>query len=103
MRIHPHIRIREHIQDLIRKVRRLAATLFVLSLLAAAFALLALVAAPSAHATAYYWDSNGTTAGFGTTTGTWGTSTFWSTVAAGTGATANTTITTADTRKMARL
>ena len=34
MRIHPHIRIREHIQDLIRKVRRLAATLFVLFLLA---------------------------------------------------------------------
>lgn len=34
MRIHPHIRIREHIQGLIRKVRRLAATLFVLFLLA---------------------------------------------------------------------
>jgi len=45
----------------------------------------------------YYWDSDGATAGFGATTGTWGTSTFWGTSSAGTGATANTSITTADT------
>ena len=34
MIIHPHIRIREHIQSLVRRVRRLAAILFVLFLLA---------------------------------------------------------------------
>jgi autotransporter-associated beta strand protein len=45
----------------------------------------------------YYWDSNSTTSGFGSTTGTWGASAFWSTSSAGTGATANSTITTADT------
>ena len=44
----------------------------------------------------FYWDSNSTTAGFGSTAGTWGTSAFWSTSSAGTAATANTAITAAD-------
>jgi hypothetical protein len=58
----------------------------------------ALLAVPAANAqTTYYWDSNGSTAGFGNTTGTWGTDSFWSTDIAGTSATANPTITTADT------
>jgi fibronectin-binding autotransporter adhesin len=37
----------------------------------------------SAAATTYYWDSDGSTAGFGTTTGTWGTDAFWNTNAVG--------------------
>jgi autotransporter-associated beta strand protein len=43
--------------------------------------LLALFAAPSAFATTYYWDNNGTTAGFGTASGTWAapTASQWST------------------------
>jgi autotransporter-associated beta strand protein len=49
------------------------------------------------HAATYYWDSNGSTAGFGNTTGTWGTDAFWSTASGGDAATANTTITTSDT------
>ncbi len=36
-----------------------------------AFAIAALFAVHSASATTYYWDNNGTTAGFGTTGGTW--------------------------------
>ena len=50
----------------------------------------------AAQAATYYWDSDGATAGFGSTTGTWGTDAFWSTSSAGTAATANPTITTAD-------
>jgi hypothetical protein len=59
----------------------------------------ALIAAPSAHALTYYWDTDGSgTPGFGTASGTWGTSAFWGTDPAGSGATATatTTITTAD-------
>lgn len=55
-----------------------------------------LLAVSSASAATYYWDSNSTTAGFGNTAGTWGSSAFWSTDSAGTAATANTTITSAD-------
>jgi autotransporter-associated beta strand protein len=55
-----------------------------------------LATATSLHAVDYWWDSNSTTAGFGTTNGTWGTSTFISTSSAGTGATANTATTTSD-------
>ena len=51
----------------------------------------------SAHATTYYWDADGTTAGFTTSaTGTWGTSAFWSTDSTGSTAGANTTITSTD-------
>jgi autotransporter-associated beta strand protein len=50
----------------------------------------------SALAVPYYWDSNSTTAGFGTATGTWGSDAFWSTSSAGTVDTTSTTITTAD-------
>ena len=46
-------------------------------------AIAALLSAPSAHAAIYYWDSNASTAGFGSTTGTWGTNSFWTTVVAG--------------------
>jgi fibronectin-binding autotransporter adhesin len=62
-----------------------------------AIAASSLMAVSSASAATYYWDSNSTTAGFGNTAGTWGSSTFWSTNSDGTGATANTTITSADT------
>lgn len=51
----------------------------------------------SATAVDYWWDTNGATGGFGNTNGTWGTSTFWSTDITGASATANTTITSADT------
>ena len=61
-----------------------------------ASALAALLAAPLANAAVYYWDSDSTTAGFGNVAGTWGTSAFWNTLADGTGATANTTITSGD-------
>jgi autotransporter-associated beta strand protein len=65
--------------------------------LAAAMAVSVLVAMPTASATVYYWDSNGTTAGAGTApTGTWGTSAFWSTSSAGTSATANNATTALD-------
>lgn len=51
----------------------------------------------SAQAGTYYWDTNGSgTAGFGAASGTWDTDAFWGTDAAGSGATANTTITIAD-------
>jgi fibronectin-binding autotransporter adhesin len=43
----------------------------------------------------YYYDTNGSTAGFGTLTGTWA-GAFWSTSSAGTSATASVTTTTAD-------
>jgi hypothetical protein len=48
-----------------------------------ATALAALLATPFASAAVYYWDSDGTTAGFGSTTGTWGTDAFWTETAAG--------------------
>ena len=50
-----------------------------------------LVAVVPAHAVTYYWDSDGTTPGFGDANGTWGSGTFWSTVT-GTGASAGTAI-----------
>lgn len=49
-----------------------------------------------AIASTYYWDTDGTTDGFGNVVGTWGTSAFWSTNDTGASATANTTITTGD-------
>jgi len=55
-----------------------------------------LLATTLSNAATFYWDSDSTTAGFGNTDGTWGTDTFWSTVADGTGATANTTTTSLD-------
>lgn len=55
-------------------------------------------AAPSASAATLYWDTDGTTAGFGDTAGTWGTSAFWSATATGASPHAATTATTtADT------
>ncbi len=61
-------------------------------------ALLAALLGSNASAIPYYWDTDGQgTPGFGTASGTWGTSTFWGIDASGSGATANTTITTADT------
>ena len=54
-----------------------------------AVAIAALLAAQSASATTYYWDNNGTTAGFGTAAGTWAAPTTgdatqgWSTSATG--------------------
>ncbi|CAN5285885.1 hypothetical protein BH11PLA2_BH11PLA2_10360 [soil metagenome] len=59
--------------------------------------LLALAASLPAKAADYYWDSNSTTAGFGSTTGIWGTSAFWSTDPAGSATTALTTIGSTDT------
>ena len=51
----------------------------------------------SAQAGTYYWDTDGSgTPGFGTASGTWGTDAFWGTDPAGSGATANTSITAAD-------
>jgi fibronectin-binding autotransporter adhesin len=44
----------------------------------------------------YYWDTDGSTAGFGNTAGTWGSSAFWSTDSTGASGTANPTITTID-------
>lgn len=55
-----------------------------------------LVAMTSAPAATYYWDTNGITAGVGAAGGTWGSDAFWSTVAAGTAATTNPTVGTAD-------
>jgi autotransporter-associated beta strand protein len=56
---------------------RQARKIFSLTLLAVAVAFMG----GNAHAGTYYWDANGTTAGFGTPNGTdaWGTSAFWST------------------------
>ena len=51
--------------------------------LASALAALFNLAAPSASAATYYWDSDGTVAGFGSTTGTWGTNAFWTLTATG--------------------
>ena len=51
----------------------------------------------SAQAATYYWDTDGSgTPGFGTASGIWGTDAFWGTDPAGSGATANSAITTAD-------
>jgi len=59
---------------------------------------LALIGASQAPGATYYWDTDGSgTPGFGTASGTWGTSAFWGASDLGTGATANTTITTSDT------
>ncbi len=58
----------------IRNVRSLAVALA---------AVAALLTAPSASAAVYYWDADGTAAGFGATAGTWGTSTFWTLTAGG--------------------
>ena len=43
-------------------------------------------AARSAEAYTYYWDTNGTTTGFGTASGTWGTDAWWNTDSTGGGA-----------------
>ncbi|MCX6879523.1 MAG: autotransporter-associated beta strand repeat-containing protein [Verrucomicrobia bacterium] len=53
-----------------------------------AAAIAALLAAPSAIAATYYWDNNGTTAGYGTASGTWTVPTVsqWSTSNVGTAA-----------------
>ena len=75
-------------------MKQLAATRLPFPLVAA---IAALLAAPTAMATTYYWDTDGSgTPGFGAASGTWGTSAFWGTDAAGSGATANTTLTTSD-------
>jgi len=44
----------------------------------------------------YYWDTDGSTGGFGDTAGTWGTSAFWSTDSTGASVPANPTVTTVD-------
>ena len=44
----------------------------------------------------YYWDTDGSTAGFGDTAGTWGSDAFWSTDSTGASATANPAITSVD-------
>lgn len=41
------------------------------------YALCSLALATSAHAVNYYWDTDGSTAGFGTASGTWGSDAFW--------------------------
>jgi fibronectin-binding autotransporter adhesin len=67
--------------------------------LGAAF-LLALLAMPDLHAATYYWDTNDSTAGFGTAGGTWAAPTTnnstqgWSTNSAGTASLSGTTTTT---------
>jgi len=61
-----------------------------------ALAVLALVAVQPAQAATYYWDTNDTTAGFGTAGGTWGTNVYWSTSNAGTVAPTVTSPTTSD-------
>lgn len=50
----------------------------------------------TAQAAIYYWDTDGTTAGFGTASGTWGTDPFWSTSTTGTATPAVINPTTAD-------
>jgi autotransporter-associated beta strand protein len=62
----------------------------VYSVLAAA--MLSAMWQPVAAAATYYWDTNGSTSGFGTASGTWGSSSFFSTSA--TGALATTSVTT---------
>ena len=66
--------------------------------LASALALIAgLAFVPSASASTYYWDADGTTTGFTTSaTGTWGSSAFWSTDSTGKTVGANTTILSTD-------
>jgi len=63
---------------------------------AALAAVIGLCLGQAAHAATYYWDTNDSTAGFGSASGTWGTDAFWSTDLTGTTSTANTTINTAD-------
>ena len=46
-------------------------------------ALFAHLAAPTAQATTYYWDTDSTTNGFGNTAGTWGTNAYWTVTADG--------------------
>lgn len=50
----------------------------------------------SASAADVYWDTNGTTTGFGTASGTWGSSNFWNSDSTGGSGTFSTTMTTAD-------
>ncbi|HEY9249053.1 MAG TPA: autotransporter-associated beta strand repeat-containing protein, partial [Rariglobus sp.] len=69
-----------------------APRLLALALVSAAF----FGSGPAAHATAYYWDTNGTTTGSGAATGTWGTDTFWSTSSTGVLAPSVVTPTTSD-------
>jgi fibronectin-binding autotransporter adhesin len=59
----------------------------------------ALLAAPSVHAANYYWDNNGSTAGFGDAGGTWASPTtgLWSTSNAGTATPGSVTTGSADT------
>ncbi|MFN7561015.1 MAG: autotransporter-associated beta strand repeat-containing protein [Prosthecobacter sp.] len=52
------------------------------------------IIATFAPATSLFWDSDGTTAGFGSTTGTWGTSAFWSPDSTGASPPVGTTTTT---------
>ena len=57
------------------------------ALLATAAIGFCLGATSSTHAGTYYWDTDGSgTPGFGTASGTWGSSTFWGTDPAGSGA-----------------
>ncbi|MCE9630594.1 MAG: autotransporter-associated beta strand repeat-containing protein [Planctomycetia bacterium] len=59
---------------------------------------MAILATNHASAATWYWDTNGTTSGFGTASGTWGASTFFSTSFSGTLTTGSSTnSTTADT------
>ncbi len=68
------------------------------TLLAALTCAITLAAGTTANAQATrYWDSNGTTGGFGDTNGTWGTSAFWSTSNVGTATPTNATTATNDT------
>ena len=53
-----------------------------------AFAIAALLAAPVARATSYYWDANGALTTAVAPTGIWGTSSFWTTDSLGASATA---------------
>ena len=64
------------------------------SVLAASITMM--LGAHSASAATLYWDTDGTTSGFGTASGTWDTDAFWSTDATGASATAATVTTTAD-------
>ncbi|MFA6287562.1 MAG: autotransporter-associated beta strand repeat-containing protein [Opitutaceae bacterium] len=69
-----------------------ALRLLALALVSTAF----LGSPPAAQATAYYWDTNGTSTGSGAATGTWGTDTFWSTSSTGVLTPSVVTTTTAD-------
>jgi autotransporter-associated beta strand protein len=57
----------------------------------------AIVTSQTASAADYWWDSNGTTAGFGNATGEWGVSDFWSSSSDGTAITAPVTTNSTDT------